>query len=130
MGAKRCTKCGMVKRCPDEFSTRHRTGRGDDAHPWCKSCVNRASGNANLRRKTGATRDWKAIMWALQMGNCRACGNPVPLWGMDSHVDHFEDEGVPIPLAVLHSNCNTGIGKAYHSAEIARAWADYLDRTR
>ena len=120
-------------------------GRRSGRTGWCRECMKAYSKgrdrshdrkpvrktHGNLYHRTGATMDWRATQWMKQDGKCDACDDPVDLdGGWRTHVDHIEVDGVKIPVGVLHNHCNTGIGKADHSPEKARAWADYLERTR
>ena len=122
-GGKQCTSC-LRERTLTDFSPERRSSDGRAAR--CRDCES----GIKLYQRTGATLGWKALKWALQGGSCAACGDPVALRGLGSHVDHVEIDGVNMPVGVLHHECNTGIGLANHDPEMARAWADYLERTR
>ena len=122
-GERACTRCGAVKPLT-EFMRFKRNYNGRSSR--CLLCQK----DIQLRRRRGATIDWRAMRWALNGGNCGSCGKPVPLWGKDSHLDHIEVEGMKIPIDVLHHYCNQGIGILRHDPDLLRAGAAFCERTR
>ena len=124
-GEKECGGCERVLPL-----TRFRPYRAliDGRSSWCLHCEKSGA----LRRRTGATLDWKAIKFALQLGLCTACGKGEPWGGRwdESVVDHIEVEGVKVPVGVLHSDCNQSIGKANHDPAVTDGWSAYLRATR
>ena len=85
-------------------------------------------------RRTGATRDWKAYKWALQMGNCLGCPPPLGPFAFtpldDLVVDHHEPDGMKTPVGVLCDGHNIALGHFGHDTAVLRAFADYCERTR
>ena len=127
IGEKSCSRCGRTYPVADYYSDRFlRDGLTTD----CRYCRL----NLRLRRKTGATRDWKAYKWALQMGNCPICNPPQGPFAFtpldDLVVDHHEPDGVKVPVGVICDPHNLGIGQFDHDPATLQRAGDYAERTR
>ena len=126
-GEKTCSRCGRVK--PLSRFHAHKRYIGG-RHARCSQCRS----DDRLRRTTGATLEWKAIKWALQMGNCPGCPPPLGYGAFtpldDLVVDHHEPNDVKTPVGVLCDTHNWHLGSFGHDPATLRALADYCERTR
>ena len=121
-------RCGDCRRwLPVAMFARDRSRPRRQRQHMCRTCRSAIA----LRSSTGATLDWKALKWALQLGKCAICGGDD--WGGVfgvPQVDHIEVDGRKIPVGVLCAKHNLGIGYFDDQPDHLRAAANYCERTR
>lgn len=141
---KSCPRCGIEKPKSEFYA---KAGKPGETRCWCKSCSVVAGTESNRKRRNkdpeghlkqirnlklqydyGITLEDRNRMFIAQGGACAVCKERLLEQGRKGlHVDHDHKTGKVRGL--LCPNCNYAIGHMRDSSVIARAVAEYLDKS-